>query len=61
MDLGDNGFETMTVPFNKIYKSGDQAQDFLGVMMIALQKTNQAKKCSDHKTISLISHTGKIY
>ena len=28
--------------------------------MIALPKKNQAKKCSDHRTISLISHTGKI-
>ena len=24
------------------------------------QKKNQAKKCSDHRTISLILHTGKI-
>ena len=28
--------------------------------MIALPKKNQAKKCSNHRTISLISHTGKI-
>ena len=28
--------------------------------MIALPKKNQEKKCSDHRTISLISHTGKI-
>jgi Reverse transcriptase (RNA-dependent DNA polymerase). len=28
--------------------------------MIALPKKNQAKKCCDHRTISLISHTGKM-
>ena len=28
--------------------------------MITLPKKNQAKKCSDHSTISLISHTGNI-
>ena len=28
--------------------------------MIAFQKKNQAKKCCDHRTISLILHTGKI-
>jgi Reverse transcriptase (RNA-dependent DNA polymerase). len=28
--------------------------------MIALPKKNQAKKRSDHRTISLISHTGKV-
>ena len=27
--------------------------------MIALPKKNQGKKCSDHRTISLISHNGK--
>ena len=28
--------------------------------MIALQKKNQAINCSNHRTISLISHTGNI-
>ena len=28
--------------------------------MIALKKKTQATKCSDHRTISLISHTAKI-
>ena len=40
--------------------SGDWPNDFLDVTMIELPKKNQAKKCSDHRTISLISHTGKI-
>ena len=40
--------------------SGDWPKDFPNVTMIALPKKNQAKKCSDHRTISLISHTGKI-
>ena len=50
----------MTALVNKIYMSGDWPKDFLDVTMIALPKKNQAKKCSDHRTISLISHTGKI-
>jgi len=28
--------------------------------MIALKKKTQVTKCSDHRTISLIAHTGKI-
>ena len=44
---------------NKIYISGDWPKDFLDVTMIKLLKKNQAKKCSDHRTINLISHTGK--
>ena len=40
--------------------SGDWPKNFLDVTMIALQNKNQAKKCSDHRAISLISHTGKL-
>ena len=59
-ELGDNGLKIMTVLVNNIYMSGDWPKDFLDVTMIALPKKNQAKECSDHRTISLISHTGKI-
>ena len=40
--------------------SGDWSKDFLDVTMIALPKKNQANKCSDHRTIGVISHTEKI-
>jgi len=59
-ELGDSRLKIITALFNKIYMSGDWPKDFLDVTMIALPKKNQAKKCSDHRTISLISHTGKI-
>jgi hypothetical protein len=58
--LGDRGLTIMTTLVNKIYMRGDWSKDFLDVTMIALTKKNQAKKCSEHRTISLISHTGKI-
>ena len=51
----------MTALVNKIYMSGNWPKDFFYVTMIALPKKNQAKKCGDHRTISLISHTGKIF
>ena len=50
----------MTALVNKIYMSGAWPKDFLDDTIITLPKKNQAKKCSDHRTISLISHTGKI-
>ena len=40
--------------------SGNWLKDFLDVTMITLPKKNQAKNRSDYRTISLISHTGKI-
>jgi Reverse transcriptase (RNA-dependent DNA polymerase). len=59
-ELGDSGLKIMTALVNKIYISGDWPKDFLDFTMITLSKKNQAKKCSDHRTISLISHTEKI-
>jgi hypothetical protein len=59
-ELGDSELKIMTKLVSKIYISGDWPNDFLDVTMIALPKKNQAKKCSDHKTIRPISHTGKI-
>jgi hypothetical protein len=59
-ELGDSEWKIMTALVNKIYMSGDWPNYFLDVTMIALPKKNQTKKCSDQRTISLISHAGKI-
>ena len=60
VELGNSGLKIMNALFNKIYMTGDWPKDFLDVTMIALPKKIQGKKCSDHRTISLISHTEKI-
>ena len=44
---------------NQNYVSGGWLQVFLDVTMIAQQKKNKAKKCSDHRNICPILHTGK--
>ena len=59
-EMGDNELKIMTALVNKIHMSGDWPKDFLDVTMIALPKKNQTKKCSDHRMISLILHTGNI-
>jgi len=50
----------MTKLINTIYENGEWPKDFTEVTMIALKKKPQATKCSDHRTISLITHTVKI-
>ena len=50
----------MTKLINTIYETGEWPKDFTKVTMIALKKKPQATKCSDHRTISLITHTAKI-
>ena len=58
-ELGDSGLKIRSALVNKIYMSGDWPKEFVDVRMIALPK--KANKCSDHRTISLISHTAKIF
>ena len=50
----------MTKLINTIYETGEWPKDFTEVTMIALKKKTHTSKCSDHRTISLISHTAKI-
>ena len=45
---------------NVIYDTGEWADEFTTTIMILIAKKPNAKKCSDFKTISLISHTSKI-
>ena len=43
-----------------IYETGDWPKDFLRTVMIPIPKKNNATKCSDFRTISLICHASKI-
>jgi hypothetical protein len=58
--LGEGGLIIMTKLISTKCETGEWPKDFTEVTMIALKKKPQATKCSDHRTISLIAHTGKI-
>uniref|UniRef100_A0A8D8XDM6 Craniofacial development protein 2 n=2 Tax=Cacopsylla melanoneura TaxID=428564 RepID=A0A8D8XDM6_9HEMI len=58
--LDTDGLTLITDIVNSIYKTGHIPSDFLLSTFITLPKVNKAKKCSDFRTISLISHTSKI-
>ena len=45
---------------NTIYETGEWSKDFMKVTMVTLKNEPQATKCSDHRTISLITHTAKM-
>ena len=57
--MGDDDFRILTQLIKKIYKNGKWPKDFTEVTMTALEKKIKATKCSDHHTISLITHTAK--
>ena len=43
-----------------IYATGKWPEDFLSTEIVAVPKKANTKKCSEHRTISLICHTSKI-
>jgi hypothetical protein len=47
--------------FNDIYNTSYIPNDWLHSTFVAIPKKANAKKCSDYRTISLMSHTLKIF
>ncbi|KAJ4443337.1 hypothetical protein ANN_05005 [Periplaneta americana] len=43
-----------------IYGPGDWPKDFTETVLLSILKKNNAKKCNEFRTISLISHSAKI-
>jgi hypothetical protein len=58
--LGAGGLKIMSKLINAIYETGQWPKDFTEATMIALKWKGKATKCSDHYTISHITHTAKI-
>ena len=58
--LGESGLKILTKLINTIYETKEWPKDFTEDTRNAQKKKVQATKCSDHRTISLISHTAKI-
>ena len=45
---------------NKIYNEDEWHEEFMEKVLLPILKKNNAKKCKEFRTISLISHTAKI-
>jgi len=58
--LGERGEKELVTLCKEMYIKGKWPEDFTRVVMIPLQKKANAVECSDHRTISLISHASKI-
>jgi hypothetical protein len=55
-----DGLNLLTQLINNIYESGEWPKDFTEVTMVALKRTPKARKCTDHRTISLTAHAAKV-
>ena len=44
----------------ELYIEGEWPSDFINVIMVTLRKKNKPTKCSQYRTISLVSHASKI-
>ena len=59
--LDDDGIRILQSFFNRIYNTGKFPTKWLTSLFIPLPKKNNATKCEDHRLISLMSHTLKIF
>ena len=59
--LKENNIPILTDLFNTIHKTGVIPREWLISTFVAIPKINNAKKCKDHRTISLMSHTLKLF
>lgn len=58
--LGDSEVEEITRLCNTIYSTGKWPTDFVVSEFVMIPKKSKSTKCSDFRTISLISHASKI-
>ena len=58
--LDQTGLENLTALCNKIYNTGYIPKELRHSLFITIPKKKNAQMCSDHRTISLMSHITKI-
>lgn len=59
--LDETSIEALQKIFNIIYETGQYPQQWLNSTFIPLPKKTNARKCEDHRLISLMSHALKIF
>jgi hypothetical protein len=58
--LREDDLELMTQLISSIYETGKWPKNVIQVTMIVLRKKSKATICSDHHTVSLITHRAKL-
>ena len=58
--LSEEGLAEIVHLCNKIYETGKWPDDFLKTIMIPIPKKTGTRKCSEFRTVSLITHAAKI-
>lgn len=59
--VNHKGVLLLTKLFNLIYRSGEIPREWLKLVFVTIPKTQNAKKCNQFQTISLMSHVLKIF
>lgn len=59
--MGDKATSLLTKLYNSIYETGIIPNEWLQSTFITLPKKPKARKCKDYRTISLMSHTLKVF
>ena len=59
--LGKEGIDLLWKLFNNIYEIGHMPDEMIKSMFIAIPKKSNAINCENHRAISLMSHTLKLF
>ena len=59
--LDEKGIAALHKIFNIVYDTGHYPEQWLCSTFVTLPKKSNARKCEDHRLISLLSHTLKIF
>jgi len=59
-NMDENGTKMLLEICKKIYECGEWPEDFTTTVMIPIKKKPLTRECSEHRTISLITHASKI-
>ena len=57
---GDLGISLLHKLIVKIWQTGEWSEDWRRAVLIPIPKTGELQQCSNHRTISLISHASKV-
>lgn len=59
--IEEQHLDAVTSLFNRIYETGIIPEEWLRSTFVTIPKKHNAKRCEEHRTISLMSHTLKIF
>lgn len=59
--INEKNIDILVKLFNDVYNTGEIPEEWLRSVFITIPKKQRARRCNDHRLISLMSHTLKVF